>query len=91
MCVGVHVSWYLCGDQRTTWKIQFSLSAGWVLGIELRSSGLAASTFTCRALLVAPKFLMKHTNHFLSTQPEFFFKNVDEFIGTIFEDFVNQF
>lgn len=37
---GVAVPWYTPGGQRTTSGSQFSLSAMWVLKIELRSSGL---------------------------------------------------
>lgn len=36
-----------CEDQGSTFRSWFSSSPGLVSGIELRSSGLEASTFTC--------------------------------------------
>lgn len=45
----------MCGGQRTTHGSQFSLASMYISGIELRSSGLAASAFTHQAsLLVCP-------------------------------------
>lgn len=35
--------WCISGGQKTTWKGLFTSSITWVLGIELRSSGLAAN------------------------------------------------
>lgn len=47
ICVvwGVHISQHMCGCWRTTLWSRLS-SVMWVAGIELRSLGLAASTFT---------------------------------------------
>ena len=47
LCVG------MCGDQRTTCGSLFSKSVMWVLGMELRLSGLVVSAFTHRAVLPA--------------------------------------
>ena len=49
VCVCVCMALYICRDQRTTCKSQFWFSAStvWVLGIELRTSDLVASTFSC--------------------------------------------
>lgn len=41
-----------CGCPRVTFGSWFSPTP-WVLGIELRSSGLAGSTFTCQTILLA--------------------------------------
>lgn len=46
MCVnGAHVC-YTCGGQRTALGSQFCPSTVWALGTKLKSSTLAASTFT---------------------------------------------
>lgn len=47
-CIYVYMSMalYMHGGQRTTCRSCFSLSTMWDLGIELRSSGLAAVSLT---------------------------------------------
>ena len=51
----LHVPLHICGGQRTACRSLFSPSILWVLGIEIRSSGLVASTFTlCTILLNKP-------------------------------------
>jgi len=49
----VYKPWCTSGDHSTTMLSQFSPPATWVSGIKLRSSDLAASTFTCGAILLA--------------------------------------
>lgn len=44
--VPVHMPWSTCGRQRTPSEHWFSASVMWGLGIEFRSSGLAAHIFT---------------------------------------------
>lgn len=44
--MGASAPWGMCGGQRTPIWRQLSPSTMWVLGIELRSSGLVASSFT---------------------------------------------
>lgn len=46
VCVSTRVPWYVCGDQRTTCGSCLCCSTMWVLGIQLRSSGLVTSSFT---------------------------------------------
>lgn len=41
--------------QRTTWRIQFSYSIMWILGIELRLVGLVASDLYLVSLLYKPR------------------------------------
>lgn len=47
---------YTSGGQRTTFRSQFSLFALWVLGTELRLSGLAAGVFSHSVILPVPVF-----------------------------------
>lgn len=51
-----HITQCTLGNQRTTWRNCYSLSSAWILGMELRSSGLAASTFHHWAILL----LLRH-------------------------------
>lgn len=51
--VCARVSWCTCGGQGTTCRGQFFLSTMWVLGIELRSSGMVASPFALGAISLA--------------------------------------
>lgn len=44
VCTGVPVSWHVY-SQKTTFGSWFFPSTVWVLGMELKSSGLAANTF----------------------------------------------
>lgn len=46
------------GGRRTARRSLYPPSTIWVLGIELRSSGLAASAFTHGAILLAQEFLL---------------------------------
>lgn len=45
--------WHMCEDQRTTCRSQYSPSPMCVLGVELRSWGLAASSLSCWAFSTA--------------------------------------
>lgn len=44
-----------CGVTGESPESRFSPSFVWVLGIKIKSSGLVASTFICRAMLPAPR------------------------------------
>lgn len=45
------------GGQRTSYESLFSATTVWVLGMELKFSALAASSFTCCVHLAGPKSL----------------------------------
>lgn len=44
--MGTHMLWHGCRYQSTTCRNQFPLSTIWILGMELRSSGIMAGPFT---------------------------------------------
>lgn len=48
------MSWCVCGDQRSTWRSQFSPSTMWVIGIKLSLLDLTASTITYWGISLAP-------------------------------------
>ena len=56
VCVSMYecVCVYMCEEERTTCGCWFSHFLRCTLGIELRSSGLAAITFTHRSILLVP-------------------------------------
>lgn len=60
MCVQVRGGEKEGGREKTTCKVQFSPSSIWVLGIELRSSGLVAATSPHCAVLKNPNFISPH-------------------------------
>lgn len=51
--------------QKTTWGSEFSPSTTWILEIQLRVSGLAASTFSYWAISTAPKNTLIQTWHYM--------------------------
>jgi hypothetical protein len=55
-CIGYRVNiQHECGSQRTTWRSTFSPFTMWISGVELGSSGLAASVLTHLPLSLLPK------------------------------------
>ena len=58
---GIHMPWHVCGDQRTVFGCQLSLSTMWMLGVKIWFSGLAANTFTHHLIL------QKDFNHCFSS------------------------
>lgn len=49
----MHLSWRVCGDQKTTCRNQFPPSTMWIPGTVFRPSDLAASSFTFWAIALA--------------------------------------
>jgi hypothetical protein len=58
-CVCVRIPWHVCGSQKTTFGRSLLVPCGGFPRVELRSLGLAASTFTHRAISLTGSCLCK--------------------------------
>ena len=52
MQMNAHITQYVCGNQRATWRSQFFLPAMWTMGTNIMLSGWVPGTSICWAVLL---------------------------------------